>query len=72
MKHRRIMTLLAVLMLGIGSVGCSPITRVVVIDQLDIVPLKQGTSFTPDRDGCFYSLAAEQSVMEAKRHRLNK
>ena len=72
MKRRKIMTLLVALTLGIGLAGCSPTTKVIVIDQLDVVPLKKGAEFTPDRDGCFYSLAAEQSVMEAKRHRLNK
>lgn len=64
------MTLLAACLLGIVLTGCNPAVRVTVIDREDIVALKKGQTFIPDRDGCFYSLAAEKSVMEAKRSKL--
>lgn len=66
------MILLAVFLLGIVSIGCSRITKVVVIDKQDIVAMPKGVAYTPDRDGCFYSNSAESEVMEAKRFRLNK
>lgn len=58
------MMLLAVCLLGSGLIGCArnrfPLN---VIDGKDIVPLKAGQTFTPDRDGCFYSLQAEDEIM---------
>lgn len=66
------MILLAGCLLGIVQIGCSRATKVIVIDKQDIVIMSKGVSYTPDRDGCFYSLQAESEVMEAKRFKLNK
>ena len=57
--------LLAVCLLGSGLTGCAR-NRLLLkaIDGKDIVPLKAGQTFIPDRDGCFYSLQAEDEIMD--------
>ena len=55
------------LMLGIGLTGCaSNLTSIYLIDKQDIVDMSKGVSYTPDRDGRFYSLKAESQVMQVK------
>jgi len=45
---------------------------VAAIEGKDIVPMQAGVAYTPDRDGCFYSLKAEAEIMEIKREAVNR
>ena len=60
------MTILLLSVVGIGLIGCNPVTKLYLIDKQDVVDMPKGVSYTPDRDGRFYSLEAEQEVMQVK------
>lgn len=63
--------LLAACLLGGVLTGCAGNRlTAALIDGKDVVPLKAGQTFTPDRDGCFYSLIAEAEIMAVKREAL--
>ncbi len=68
------MMLLAVCLLGSVLTGCAGkrLTTVAAIEGKDIVPMQAGVAYTPDRDGCFYSLKAEAEIMEIKREAVNR
>lgn len=57
-------------MLGASCAGCGS-TSVFVLNEKEIVPLSKGEVFTAEYDGCYYSLQAEQRVMDAKRIKTN-
>lgn len=71
---RWIKTLLVVCLLGSALTGCAGnrLTPFTAIEGKDVVPMQAGVAYTPDRDGCFYSLKAEAEIMEIKREALNK
>ena len=69
MKVSRIAIFLLSLSLLAGSSGCSSI-RLYPIDKQDIVIMKQGQSYTPDRDGYFLSDEYVKEVMEVKVERI--
>ena len=65
-KLLRIMILLLSLLFLIGFAGCSKNIILHPIDKQDIVVMKQGESYTPDRDGYFLSKFYLEKVVEAK------
>ena len=70
MKKRLKVAILALsLQLCLGLIGCASI-RLYPIDQQDIVIMRKGESYTPDRDGYFLSNLYMQEVMDAKTERI--
>jgi hypothetical protein len=57
---------LLLLMSLIGLAGCSRNIVLHPIDKQDIVVMKQGESYTPDRDGYFLSKYYLNKIAEAK------
>jgi len=79
MKHRRslrkvkIITIILLLcLLGIELTGCGSAIKVYLIDKQDVVDMPKGVAYTPDRDGRFYSIMAEQEVMQAKVEKIKR
>lgn len=63
-------TILLLLLLGsLNCVGCSTI-RLYPIAQQDIVIMKKGISYIPDRDGYFLSQLYMDEVVQAKVDRI--
>jgi hypothetical protein len=58
------------LLLLIGCIGCSRVILHPILKQ-DIVIMKVGQSYTPDRDGFFLSNLYMQEVMQAKVDKVN-
>jgi len=54
----------------IGSAGCSNVTLHPILKQ-DIVEMKQGEPYTPDRHGYFLSDLYVKEVMQAKVEKVN-
>lgn len=61
----RVAILLALLLPLAALTGCSTV-RLYPIAKQDIVIMKQGQAYTPDRDGFFLSNLYMQEVMQAK------
>ena len=60
------MILPVLLLLLIGLTGCSTIIKLHPIAQQDIVIMKKGAPYTPDRDGYFLSQLYFDEVLNAK------
>jgi hypothetical protein len=69
-KHLRVAILLALLPLLPGLIGCSTITLYPIAKQ-DIVVMRKGEAYTPDKDGFFLSTLYMQEVMKAKVEKVN-
>lgn len=55
------------LMLGISLVGCSGATQIFVLEEKEIIVLKEGEMIKVPYDGTFYSTRAEKRVMNARK-----
>jgi hypothetical protein len=69
-KLLRVAILLGLLPLCLNLIGCSRVTLYPIVKQ-DIVEMKSGFPYTPDRDGFFLSNLYMTEVMQAKVERVN-
>jgi hypothetical protein len=69
--HKKTVTLLASLLLSIGLTGCGSAIVLHPIAKQDIVIMKKGQNYAPDRDGYFLSNLYFDEVLKAKVEKIN-
>ena len=69
-KPLRVAMFLVLLPLCLSLIGCSTV-KLYPIAKLDIVIMKKGEAYTPDRDGFFLSQFYLSEVVKAKVEKVN-